>query len=293
MREASNRRTVTDTDSCAFFVKQQTPTRGRPRHHFKMTNVISTINDIDGLRLDLASFRAGGMKSLFRGQSDENWKIVSSLKRIQDGSQLEAFWSTFKNSFTEVATQLKKMGCLKYKPEIECENFYILSVARHLGFPCNLIDWTSSLDMALFSACKENPDKNGALYILLGNLEINQTPIEIDPLTVDESLVVCKDFDYVPSDCCFSDLPLARRRRFRQNGFFSVISQKDTELDFEQLLPEDISIQKIIITSSIKSKIIDLMQQRGISDDWFLLGDSFKNQSIQIISDIKSKYFNK
>lgn len=231
------------------------------------------------------------MKSLYRGQSDEVWKIVSSLKRIQDGSQLEAFWSTFKNSFTEVATQLKKMGCMKYKPEIECENFYILSVARHLGFPCNLIDWTSSLDMALFSACKGNPDKNGALYILLGNLEINQAPIEIDPLTIDESLVVCKDFDYIPKDCRFSDLPLARRRRFRQNGFFSVISQQDMELDFEQLLPEGISIQKIIIPSSIKSKIVDLMQQRGISDDWFLLDEFPINQSIQIISDIKLKYF--
>lgn len=256
-----------------------------------MINNISTINDIDSLRLDLARFRAGGMKSLFRGQSDENWKIVSSLKRIQGESQLEVFWSTFKNSFTEVATQLKIMGCLKYKPEIECENFYILSVARHLGFPCNLIDWTSSLDMALFSACKENSDKNGALYILLGNFEINKNPIGIDPLTVEESLVVCKDFDYIPRDCSFSDLPLARMRRFRQNGFFSVISQKDTELDFEQLLPEGISIQKIIIPSSFKSQIIHSMQQRGISDDWFLLDVPPINQSIQIISDIKSKYF--
>lgn len=256
-----------------------------------MIREILTINDIESLRLDLARFRAGGMQSIFRGQSDESWKIVSSLRRIQNGRQLDVLWSTFRNSFTELATQLKKQSCLKYKPEIECENFYILSLARHLGFPCNLIDWTSSLDMALFSACKENPDKNGALHILLGNLEINQAPIEIDPLTVDESLVVCKDFDYIPSDCSFSDLPLARRRRFRQNGFFSVISQKDTELDFEQLLPKGVSIQKLIIPSSFKPKIIDLMQQRGISDDWFLLGNSPKNQSIQIISDIKSKYF--
>ena len=256
-----------------------------------MISEILTISDIDSLRLDLARFRAGGMQSIFRGQSDESWKIVSSLKRIQDGRQLNELWEIFRNSFAEVAIRVEKLGWLKFKPKTECTNFYILSVARHFGFPCNLIDWTSSLNMALYSACKENPDKNGALYFLLGNLGINKNPIGIDPLIVEESQIVCKDFDYVPSDCSFLDLPLARRRRFRQNGFFSVISQKDTELDFEQLLPEGILIQKIIIPSNLKSAIIDLMQQRGISDDWFLLDDSSINQSIQVISDIKSKYF--
>ena len=33
MREASKSRTATDTDSYAFFVKRQTPTRGRPRQY--------------------------------------------------------------------------------------------------------------------------------------------------------------------------------------------------------------------------------------------------------------------
>lgn len=256
-----------------------------------MKSEILAINDIDSLRLDLARFRASGMQSIFRGQSDESWKIVSSLRRIQNGKQLDELWSKFKKSFAEVAIRLKNLGCLNYKPETECANFYISSVARHLGFPCNLIDWTSSLDMALFAACKENPNKNGALYLLLGNLKINENPIGIDPLTVEESIIVCKDFDYLPNECGFSALPLARRRRFRQNGFFSIISQKDTELDYEQLLPEDISIIKIIIPTNLKSEIIDLMHQRGISDDWFLLDDFSTDQSIQVISEIKSKHF--
>lgn len=129
-----------------------------------------------------------------------------------------------------MSTQLKKYEYLKYKPEKEDVNFYLLSIARHLGFPCNLIDWTSSLDMALYAACHENFDKDGCLFIISGNLKINERPNVIDPLNIKKSVIVCKDFDLFPDECDLTDLPLARKRRFRQNGFFSIISKEYLKL---------------------------------------------------------------
>ena len=43
----------------------------------------------------------------------------------------------------------------------------VLSMMQHYGFPTRLLDWTRSLEIALFFACIENPEKDGFLYIFL------------------------------------------------------------------------------------------------------------------------------
>lgn len=257
-----------------------------------MKNNLSVINDIDCIRLELARLRANGIQSLYRGQSDVSWKITSSLKRIQGDDTIEELWSKYESSFAELSTQLKKREYLKYKPEKEDVNFYLLSIARHLGFPCNLIDWTSSLDMALYAACHENFYKDGCLFIISGNLKINEGQNRIDPFKIKESVIVCKDFDFFPDECGLTDLPLARKRRFRQNGFFSIISKADTEMDYEYLLPDDISIHKIIIPNTLKSEVIDLMQRSGRSSEWYLLDNQFADASRVLTYRVKSKYLN-
>lgn len=256
-----------------------------------MVRTILSINDIQRLRLDLARSRAGGKHSLYRGQSNECWEINTSLNRVPTRKTWNELWTAFKSAFEGLAIELKRLGYLNYKPKTENTNFYLLSAARHLGFACNLIDWTSSLDMALFATCEKNMDKDGALFVLYGNLNINERPINIDPLTIDKSILVCKDFDFMPNNQGLSNLPLARMRRLRQHGFFSVISKKDIESDYKQLLPSDISIHKIIIPSALKAEINDYIQQIGISKEWFFLNEVLPNQSIKKISEINSKIF--
>lgn len=256
-----------------------------------MKNKISDINDVDSLKLDLARCRARGIQSLYRGQSDEKWGIDSSLQRLQKSRTVDTLWSIFKSSFSELAPELRKLGYLKYKPEKENTNFYLLSVARHLGFPCNLIDWTLSIDRALLAACGENIEKDGSIFILSGDLNFNKSPIGIDPLTIQESVIVCKDFDFLPDHCNLTGLPIARKRRFRQNGFYSLISQEDTEQDFERLLPNEISLCKIVISNKIKHDIVDLLEKKGLTNEWFLPEDFHSDLSKNLISSIVSKYF--
>lgn len=252
---------------------------------------ITSIEDIDRLKHELARLRAGGKPSLYRGQSDWDWKIVSSLKRVQKQDSDEELWKKYILSFEELASQLKSLDVEAFKTKTENANFYLLSIARHLGFPCNLIDWTASLDMAIYTACCSNTDKDGSLYILLGELKINLTPTMLNPLTINESIIVCKDFDNLPSGYSSGDLPLARMRRFRQNGFFSIISQHDLSNNFELLLPNHIILHKIQIPANLKHEIIHYMNLKGISNNWFLLGNNLKDQSSNIINEIKNKYY--
>lgn len=147
------------------------------------------------------------------GSLMKNGGIDSSLQRQQKSRTVDTLWSIFKSSFSELAPELRKLGYLKYKPEKENTNFYLLSVARHLGFPCNLIDWTLAIDRALLAACGENIEKDGSIFILSGDLNFNKSPIGIDPLTIQESVIVCKDFDFLPDHCNLTGLPIARKKK--------------------------------------------------------------------------------
>ena len=153
------------------------------------------------------------------------WSINCSLQRYLEKFSKEDLWEHFLDAFVEFSAIIKENGWERFKLKHENDAFYNLSIARHLGLPCNLIDWTSSLEVAIMFACNdENID--GAVYALCGDLNINKASIDINPINVDKTLVACKEFDLIPDSNNLSDLPIARMRRFRQNGFFSIISKK-------------------------------------------------------------------
>lgn len=237
--------------------------------------------------------RMMGIHSLYRGQSNSNWEISCSLKRYQGRSTIDQLWAQYILAFNEYMNCTIALDWDKNMPLSENKNFYYLSIARHLDFPCNLIDWTSNLYLGLLIACDEFPEKDGCLFVMSGDLHINSKPTAVDPLATNQSILICKDFDLINPDCGLDSMPIARKRRWRQNGFFSIIARSDFDKKFEQLLPSDIYLKKYIIPYQLKPQITQWLSSKGITSELFLLDDNQSDSSINNLRLLKSKYFDK
>lgn len=229
-----------------------------------------------------------GYNSLFRGQDNKGWPINCSLQRYLEKFPIEDLWERFLEVFAAFSIVVKEKGWERFKPKSENDAFYNLSIARHLGLPCNLIDWTSSLEVAIVFACNdENID--GAVYTLCGDLNLNKIPVGTNPINVDKTLVACKEFDLIPDNSNLLDLPVARLRRFRQNGFFSIISKNDLIVDFPQMLPDSVTLQKIVIPADVKIELRAQIERRfGKGNNWMKLNDV---PETDLIIRLKRKYF--
>lgn len=88
---------------------------------------------------------------IFRGQSDESWKLLPKL---------------FRNEYTD---NLEQDLIDSYKRRYNIfNNNYIdnLTDMQHYGMPTKLLDWSRNILIALFFAVENHNDKNGKLFIL-------------------------------------------------------------------------------------------------------------------------------
>lgn len=212
---------------------------------------IRTIDDIKNLELQIVRYRMSGWTFVFRGQSDASWPIQTTLFRKYGASwNGQETWNTYVNEYKSKKNTTISEDILAYKPIRENEDFYALTMFRHLGFPCHLIDWSACLRTAVLFACAENNDKDGSLWVLSTRKKINDSPITYSPFDVDKPVMICKEFDLIPPAKNISDFPIGRIKRFRQNGFISIIPCDFLSYDFETLLDGTYSLKKFVIPMS-------------------------------------------
>lgn len=106
---------------------------------------------------------------IFRGAGDAKFKILSSAQRTWSLNKMDD-WA--KKSYLEYINDLissaRDIHLLKqvfkfYKLKARQRDFPILSILQHYGAPTPLIDWTYSIDVALYFAtelCKPNYTSN-------------------------------------------------------------------------------------------------------------------------------------
>lgn len=87
------------------------------------------------------------LMAFYRGQSDANWDIEPSIKRIE---------------IDERRQYEKHQECLKGK-----NLFDQLAYLQHYSTGTRLIDFTMDYKVALYFACEKNYDKDGALFLYL------------------------------------------------------------------------------------------------------------------------------
>lgn len=170
----------------------------------------------------------------YRGQSDSNWKLISKAGR----------GNIAKSSDETIFKQWKRRAkfYLKYQ---NLNDWELLSIAQHTGLPTRLLDWSHSPSVALFFACSENLNKDGAVYIF---------PVDKYIITEDKTPFELK------SDVVFYQPSTSNDRLANQYGYFSVHKNPTEEFNSKSKFGE---LKKIIIPNKLKKDLIIMLNQYG------------------------------
>lgn len=91
----------------------------------------------------------------YRGQSSKSYKLIPSFYRKETTLSEMTLIKKFKQNATLLTDHRS------------AEEFDWLFIMQHHGVPTRLLDWTESSLIALYFACCENTNEDGALWVLL------------------------------------------------------------------------------------------------------------------------------
>lgn len=214
---------------------------------------IKSIEQLYFLFSELLKLEKNSAVFLYRGQSNSDWFLDSTLEReveknnIQMNQYIED--QVFNNFITNLRGKLVDQSLLKmslYDPDVESKR-EIWAIGRHYELKTPLIDWSSSVYVALFMACAEPQIENKipeyfSLYIVLKN---NFADIRN----------MVERYWFTPTTDYYG-------RITAQKGFLSHYSIRD---DIKDRLNRDISCAfKIYIKSHLRNEILAYLKHIGI-----------------------------
>lgn len=198
---------------------------------------IRTMSDIKTLMEFVAHNYTKGIK-LYRGHESQEYKtestIVRHVKKNKKDCSIHDILDAEKKSFNLFCNEVFKIEWLRNKLEKSNETLFKMSIARHLGLPCRLIDVTASLETAVWFAVM-----NPKYYNVDGKVEL----IVLDKVDVAEtnlSPFCAPKISYAHEPFvaeCLDDLPLGEQRRLVQNGHFIWVDDKSL-LDEKQAISD-------------------------------------------------------
>ena len=250
-----------------------------------MKQVITGYKDVKSLKEYIGRMRMSGWKFLFRGHASTRFKLLSMVgrKRPISGDRLTSEYLCFQDYLELV----KNEAWLDFKLKRDNEDLFFLSIGRHLGLDCRLLDWTAALDTALYFAISDvrfiNEDAH--LWIMAYYGSINSLNAKINPFDVKKLTLIKEDY-YIPDDILIEDQPLGILRRFRQNGFFTITPTDLLTTPLDRLATENIRFTPLEIKSSAKSEIVEEILK---DEEWLCLSKHLKIEDD--IKAINSKYF--
>lgn len=229
----------------------------------------------------------------FRGQSNSNWDLTTSLSRILNKRNV---------TNPEVAVKLE-MTMTRYfwsnsghYPEFaglhpsEKNIIFSWTLMQHYGAPTRLLDWTDSPLIALYYAVESQFESDGAVYII-NNREIENSSEKkfgkSNPKTFWE-------YDYRNS--IVTVLPaISTKRSYYQQGIFTVshnpVESHKSLLNSLELNQGD--LLKLIIPKELKIELLKKLRGSNIRAD-ILYPDAFGlGKELANLSEIRMILYNK
>lgn len=186
------------------------------QHNFQ----IRTMSDIKTLKEFVALNYTKGIR-LYRGHESCYYKIESTIVRHAKGKKkdcsVEDVLEAEKNVYNLFRRDVFKTEWLHNKPQKTDDTLFAMSIGRHLGLPCRLIDVTASLETAIWFAVMNprfyNEDGEVVLIVLDKNdvSDTNISPFNAAKLSYAHEPFIADSLD---------ELPLGEQRRFVQCGHF-------------------------------------------------------------------------
>ena len=183
-------------------------------------NQIRTMSDIETLKKYVAFKYTKGIR-LYRGHESNSYKIESTIVRhvkgknkycsVQDVREAEL------KGYNLFCSDVLKEEWLHKKSNKSNDTLFAISIGRHLGLPCRLIDVTASLETAIWFVVMNprfyNEDGEVVLIVLDKNdvSDTNISPFNANKLSYAHEPFMAESLN---------ELPLGEQRRFFQYGHF-------------------------------------------------------------------------
>lgn len=248
--------------------------------------------------------------TVYRGQSNSEWKIIPAVFRDLDDYLNEGLYlKEFQRQFPE-----------------ECNNltlFDILVKAQHYGIPTRLLDLTLNPLIALYFACEKNFDNDGSVYVFCDRALFGQETIPCEIVVNylfkckknaswnnQDALKICRILNINPDititltdnevnkilsdklEHLFISPKLTNNRIKAQKGVFSLMNVPLGENKKSFLFPQkDIEIslkpsKTLIIPKNLKEEIMFNLSILGV--DRYALFPELDSSAVNIVNKIKS-----
>ena len=250
-----------------------------------MKKIINCFQDALEIREELAPKQTSGWHFLYRGHASTKYELLSTAGRKQpiEGILLDSERKCL-NDFKDL---VKDENWHQFKIPNYNEDMFFMSIGRHLGLDCRLLDWTAKLETALYFAALDKDFKNedGQLWVMCYPDSIDDRNAKIDPFRIDK-LTLVKENHWSKDDIPANNQPLGIARRFSQNGFFTITPTDQLTTPLDKIDKGDVHFILFKIAASVKEDILNHLSR--YEEYLHLSTSSTIDEEIKIIN---SKYF--
>lgn len=197
-----------------------------------------TLQKANDLHSILSKYRRSAAYK-FRGQSNSEWKLIPRAGR-----------SKFTSLNDYYLFRHWKRRAFPFLASHQHNDWQLLSIAQHNGLPTRLLDWSHTPLTAVFFACHDNQNSDGAVWIVSPksySVESEESPFE----TKENGIVA-----YQPSG--------TSPRIANQFGYFTIHNPPTLELTRESF-EENKLIERIVIPKELKKEIMFILNQYGVN----------------------------
>lgn len=252
----------------------------------KLNRIIDSYTDALSIRHQLVSYQMQGWKLLYRGHASSDFQLVSTIGRKKPiNYNLQISERLCFESFKELIQQ-SIQDLLHYKLKSYNDDMFYMSIGRHLGLYCRLLDWTASLETALYFCASDEHYANdlGRLFVLMTK-DISTTHASENPFEIEDFTIVKEDY-LIPANLSIENFPLGIMRRSRQNGFFTISRIHTSEEPLYHLQRAETQIFSFDITPNAKKEILANVER---NDEYLYIND--KEEILENVKAINSRYF--